>query len=99
MTCPNIIQLYNDSMGGVDLLDSLNALYHTKIRSEKWYQCIVLHMIDMTVVESWLLYRRDCKDVGLTQNAKLSLLDFKIDIAHCLCKENKGGLKHKGRPS
>lgn len=99
VTRPNIIQLYNESMGGVDLMDSLIALYRTKIRSKKWYHRIVFHMLDLTTVESWLLYRRDCKDVGLTQNAQLSLLDFKIDIAHCLCKENKGGLKRKGRPS
>lgn len=99
VTRPNIIQLYNESTGGVDLMDSLIALYRTKIHSKKWYHRIVFHMLDLTTVESWLLYRRDCKDVGLTQNAQLSLLDFKIDIIHCLCKENKGGLKCKGRPS
>ena len=48
---PNIVSMYNKSMGGVDLLDSL-ALYPIKIRSKKWYHCIVFHMLDLILVES-----------------------------------------------
>lgn len=35
--CPSVINLYNKSMGEVDLLDSLLALYRITIRSKKWY--------------------------------------------------------------
>uniref|UniRef100_A0A3P9JWZ2 PiggyBac transposable element-derived protein domain-containing protein n=1 Tax=Oryzias latipes TaxID=8090 RepID=A0A3P9JWZ2_ORYLA len=35
--CPAVVREYNKNMGGVDLLDSLIALYRTKIRSKKWY--------------------------------------------------------------
>lgn len=48
-------------MGGVDHLDSLIALYRTKIRSRKWYHRIVFHMLNLTAVEAWLLYRRVLK--------------------------------------
>ena len=49
--CPNIVQQYNASMGGVDLLDSLIALYRIRIRSKKWYHRLVFHFIDMAVVQ------------------------------------------------
>ncbi|RXM98290.1 hypothetical protein EOD39_13311 [Acipenser ruthenus] len=51
--------MYDKSMGGTDLMDSLIALYHTKIRSKKWYLRIFFHFMDMLCVNSQLLYRRD----------------------------------------
>ncbi|XP_051285283.1 piggyBac transposable element-derived protein 2-like [Dicentrarchus labrax] len=95
---PNVVAVYNKSMGGVDLLDSLIALYRTKIRSKKWYHRIVFHMLDMTLVEAWLLHRRDCQS-QMPEIAHLPLLDFKIQVASCLCMENKVSNKRKGRPS
>lgn len=35
---PSNVNTYNKGMGGVDLLDSLIALYRTKIRSKKWFK-------------------------------------------------------------
>ncbi|MGH0144424.1 UNVERIFIED_CONTAM: hypothetical protein FKN15_011063 [Acipenser sinensis] len=96
---PNIVKLYNQNMGGVDLLDSLIALYQTKIRSKKWYHHIVFHMMDFTLVQAWLLYRGDCRDCGIQKKEQLSLLEFKTEVASCLCKQNKINLKRKGRPS
>uniref|UniRef100_A0A671TTC3 PiggyBac transposable element-derived protein domain-containing protein n=1 Tax=Sparus aurata TaxID=8175 RepID=A0A671TTC3_SPAAU len=95
---PNVVAVYNKSMGGVDLLDSLIALYRTKIRSKKWYQRIVFHMLDLTLVQAWLLYRGDCQS-QMPENVQLPLLDFKIQVAKCLCMENKVSNKRKGRPS
>jgi len=43
----------------------------------------------MTVVTCWLLYRRDCEDMGLPQKRQLSLLKFKYKIAEALCREEK----------
>ncbi|XP_046814165.1 piggyBac transposable element-derived protein 3-like [Vespa crabro] len=34
---PNIVKTYNQHMGGINLVDSLIALYRIKIRSKKWY--------------------------------------------------------------
>uniref|UniRef100_A0A8B9GTM1 PiggyBac transposable element-derived protein domain-containing protein n=1 Tax=Astyanax mexicanus TaxID=7994 RepID=A0A8B9GTM1_ASTMX len=97
--CPSIVTTYNKGMGGVDLLDSLIALYRTKIRSRKWYHRLVFHMLDLTVVEAWLLYRRDCRDCGILLKDVLSLAEFKAEVASCLCMEGKATLKRKGRLS
>lgn len=98
VTCPSVVQAYNKSMGGVDLLDSLIALYRTKVRSRKWYHKIVFHLMDFTLVNAWLLYHRDCKDCGVPKKDVYSLLKFKAEVASCLCNERKV-LKKRGRPS
>ncbi|CAK9814101.1 PiggyBac transposable element-derived protein 3 [Anthophora plagiata] len=53
---PNVVKMYNQHMGGVDVVDSLIALYRIKIRSRKWYHRIMFHLLDLTVVNAWLLY-------------------------------------------
>ena len=43
---PAIIQEYNTFMGGVDLLDSLTALYKFNLKSKRWYMYILhLHQL------------------------------------------------------
>nr|XP_033947791.1 piggyBac transposable element-derived protein 2-like [Pseudochaenichthys georgianus] len=95
VTCPSVVHVYNKSMGGVDILDSLIALYRTKIRSRKWYHKIVFHMMDFTLVNEWLLSRKDC---GIPKKEVYSLLKFKAEVASCLCNE-RNVLKKRGRPS
>ncbi|KAJ8369987.1 hypothetical protein SKAU_G00100150 [Synaphobranchus kaupii] len=84
----------------VTLLSTFVAAHPTTEvqRSKKWYHRIVFHMLDLTLVESWLLYRRDCQS-QIPKNDQLPLLDFKIQVASCLCMENKVSNKRKGRPS
>lgn len=83
--CPNAVITYNQFMGGVDLVDSLVALYRTTIRSKKWYHKIYFHLMDLCVVNSWLLYRRDCASCGVPKKEQFSLLQFKTDLASTLC--------------
>ncbi|CAM4627640.1 unnamed protein product [Leuciscus chuanchicus] len=85
-------------MGGVDLLDSLIAQYRTKIRSRKWYLRLFFHMMDVAMVEAWLLYRRDSTSCGVEQKEQLRLMDFKSEVASCLCKKDTLCSK-RGRPS
>ena len=76
-------------MEGVDLLDSLIGLYQIKLRSKKYYHCLFFHFVDVTVVTCWLLYRRDCKSLGLPANNQLALMDFKNSILLALSKESQ----------
>ena len=94
--CPSIVMLYNASMGGVDLLDSLIALYRTTIRSKKWYHRIIFHLFDMVVVQSWLTYRVRSQ---LPQKDTMPLLQFKERIATCLTMQGKSMKPKLGRPS
>lgn len=95
---PRIVKTYNQFMGGVDLLDSLIAYYRIRVRSKKYYLRFFFHFVDLVVVTSWLLYRRDCDAYGLDKKLVPDLLEFKADVAESLCKEGKD-LKKRGRPS
>jgi len=86
--CPNTIKTYNKHMGGVDLLDSLMGLYRIHVRSKKYYLRIFFHVVDIAVVNSWLLYRRSIEQRN-GQQAILPLAEFKAEIAESLCKQSK----------
>ena len=72
---PNAVKQYNKFMGGVDLLDAYLAYYRTHLRSKKYYLRLFFHLLDLAVVNSWLLYRRDCDSLQYRiKNKKISLL-------------------------
>ncbi|CAH1996092.1 unnamed protein product [Acanthoscelides obtectus] len=93
MECPGSVFVYNNYMGGVDLLDAMLGLYRIRIRSKKWYLRIFFHMLDMCCVNAWLLWRRSNKEFDLP------LKDFKLAIADSLCNLNREHKRRVGRPS
>jgi len=58
---PEVIQLYNKSMGGVDKIDQLISLYRTFIRSNKWTLRMICHVFDVAVANCWLQYKKDAE--------------------------------------
>ncbi|CAK1585522.1 unnamed protein product [Parnassius mnemosyne] len=57
---PHLIQQCNKNMGGVDLSDwNYISSMPTSIRGKKWYMPLILHCIDMSVHNAWLLYRHN----------------------------------------
>lgn len=99
ISCPSIVNLYNQFMGGVDLLDSLIALYRCPIRSKKPYLRLLFHFFDMAIVQSWLMYMRDADGLGTQKKERLPLLAFKCDIADILMNQGKAATVKRGRPS
>eukprot|EP00066_Takifugu_rubripes_P019441 XP_011608707.1 PREDICTED: piggyBac transposable element-derived protein 3-like [Takifugu rubripes] len=98
--CPSIISLYNKFMGGVDALDALIAYHRIHIRSKKYYHRLFFHFVDMAIVNSWLLYRRDCESLGVPRRKRKDLLAFRASVAQALCMEGKDPMRQKrGRPS
>nr|CAH7739621.1 unnamed protein product [Callosobruchus chinensis] len=55
---PKSVVIYNKYMGGVDLLDSMLRYHRIKLISKKWYMQIFFHLIDLMVVNAWILWRR-----------------------------------------
>ena len=99
VSCPDIVKQYNKSMGGVDLADQLISLYRCPIRSMKYYMRLVFHMIDMVVVNAWLLYRRDAASLNMLKKDILSLAEFKLLLSFDLMMAGKVCGTKRGRPS
>lgn len=95
--CPNIVKEYNSCMGGVDLLDSFIGRNKIKIRSKKWYMRMFYHLLDVTITNSWILYKRVNVQRG-TDTKLLTLADFRVKLGETLCKFGSVA-RHVGRPS
>lgn len=82
---PNIVGEYNRHMGGVDLIDSIMGRYKIQLHSKRWQVRLFYHLLDLSMANSWLLYRRIHRAQGL-QGKYLNFADYRLEIATTLCK-------------
>ncbi|CAG4957184.1 unnamed protein product [Parnassius apollo] len=82
---PNIVGEYNRHMGGVDLIDSIMGCYKIRLRSKRWQVRMFHHLLDLSMANAWLLYKRIHKAKGL-QEKHLNSADFRLQVATTLCK-------------
>lgn len=75
-------------MGGVDLLDSLMGRYKISMKSRKWCMRIFYHLVDLTMVNAWLTYRRVLKQKNKMDSDVLNQMNFRVEVAQCLSKIN-----------
>lgn len=96
---PEIISLYNKSMGGVDKIDELISTYRTFINSKKWTLRLITHAFDMVVANCWLQYLEDANLLNVQKNKTLDLLHFRLQLATLFIYYGKSATpKKKGRP-
>lgn len=89
--CPNIILEYNKHMGGVDLMDGLIGRYHIRVKTGKWTMRIFYHLLDVAIVNAYVLYHR------VHRNDKVELPTFRSMIAESLCSRTVAR-RSLGRP-
>uniref|UniRef100_A0A0L8G1G3 PiggyBac transposable element-derived protein domain-containing protein n=1 Tax=Octopus bimaculoides TaxID=37653 RepID=A0A0L8G1G3_OCTBM len=53
---PHVFKNYNTYMGGVDKHDWWISKYATTIRAKKWYWPIFIRIVDMAVVDAYIIY-------------------------------------------
>lgn len=84
--CPNIIKEYNR-----------HGRYHIRVKTKKWTLRLFYHLIDMSIVNSYLFQRIhgiNCKDI---YHKKLP--NFRIEVADVLCRYEETNAKRAvGRP-
>ena len=95
--CPNAVKTYNTNMGGVDKMDSLLGFYRIFFRSRKWYLRIFFHMLDLSLINAWLLYIRDF-EASESPGKHLSLYEFKASVSYALRNQDRP-LARVGRPA
>lgn len=77
--CPNIILEYNKHMGGVDLMDGLIGRYHIRVKTWKWTIRIFYHILDVAMVNAYVLYHR------VHAKERIELPVFRSMVAESLC--------------
>ncbi|CAF1417752.1 unnamed protein product [Rotaria sordida] len=85
---PQIIQIYNKNRGGVDKMNMLCSLHPIPFKSKKWYMPIAWRLIDMMVINSWIIwkYMSNTDD----QNSRSTrLFYFKMAIANTMLRESR----------
>ena len=89
-----VIEEYNQSLGGVDLLDMMCSLYKYLLKSKRWYLYIFYHTSTIALVSGWFLHERDCQELGCSRI--MPLKKFQAFVATSLSKARK---PLGGRPS
>ena len=54
---PDLIHDYNMNKGGVDLVDQFTQAYPSIRKTIKWYKKLFLHMLDITLYNSLVIWR------------------------------------------
>ena len=71
LSCPTCIADYNQHMGGVDLRDQQLSYYSlTQRRTLKWWKKVFWHLIDITVVNSWIIFRSNNPESSIDTQLK-----------------------------
>lgn len=81
---PKVVTDYNRYMGGVDVLDQSMEYYRTFLKTRKWTLKVIIHFLDLAVVNCWRLYRCDSLSQGVPANKIMDLLEFRYQIAESL---------------
>ena len=71
--CPEPIITYNKGMGGVDRGDQLRGYYSYKVKSRKFYKYIYYFLFDVTITNSFILYKNFLPSCTLTTIKKFQL--------------------------
>ncbi|XP_042904032.1 piggyBac transposable element-derived protein 3 [Parasteatoda tepidariorum] len=82
--CPTVVINYNRCMGGVDICDQQMECYRTWFKTKKWTWKVILHFLDLAVVNSWFQYRRDVTANKTPKKNQKDLLKFKLEVAEAL---------------
>lgn len=73
-------------------------LYRIDFRVKRYYLRIVYHLLDMSLVNAWLLYRKHWTQLQKA-GKPMTLLTFKSSVAHALLRSGPNKTKKRGRPS
>lgn len=72
---PNIVNSYNKGMSGIDRSDQMLSYYSSLRKTIRWYKKIALHIVEVLVMNSHILYNENHADAD-----KMTLLKFRESV-------------------
>lgn len=85
---PEMVKDYNKNMGGVDLSDQMVAFARTPFKSRRWYTSIFAHLLDICMVNAWLVFKREHLLVT-GETLQMGIREFRIEVSDCLRAHNR----------
>lgn len=92
---PNLVNQYNQRMGGVDLFDNAMNNYRIRIRGKKWYWPLITNALDAAMVNAWKLHCFCCK---YEKKRMMSQFEFRVEVCETLMVKSSN-YYHPGRLS
>ena len=74
---PEIIKIYSHLMKGVDIANQLISYYELRHRTYKWWKRILYHLFDISIVNSFIIYKKSTKD-------NINQKRFRIEILNAI---------------
>ena len=81
---PMAIDQYNQYMAGVDIFDQKAVYYGIQLRSHRWYVKIFFHLLEISMINSYIIYQNVCKEANVKF---MSHLEFRMDIIRDLLQD------------
>ena len=75
---------YNEFMGGVDVFDQMIAAYRILRKTKKWWKTLFFDLLDVAVVNAYLLYREHALAAGTARKDLLTQLEFRETLVRDL---------------
>ena len=73
--CPDVIKMYNQGMGGIDLVDQRTVTYHVDRKSSiTFYLRIFFYLMEVVCVNAFIVY-------NMMHQNELTLLDYKTIVS------------------
>jgi len=82
--CPAVVQNYNANMGGVDVVDQMIEYYRMYHKTRKWTLKVLIHFLELAVVNAWREYQAECKAANVPKKKILDLLNFRLSVGQTL---------------
>lgn len=83
VSCPPMIRDYNRHMGGVDMADGLIGRYRIRVKTNKYTNRLMFHMVDLTLVNAYVLFKRLHKTDAKSEVYQLP--NFRAAVAKVMC--------------
>ena len=87
---------YTTYMCGMDVVDQLRASYSCQVRSHKWWHHIFYFLLDMTIVNMYIMYLSILRTERV-RKVPITHLQFCTKLCHALL-QNWSGRKSTNRP-
>ena len=85
-----VLQEYTRFMHGVDVVDQLHASYSCQVRSHKWWHHIFFFLLDVTVVNMYIIYLASFTNVNcrrVQEVTPMTHLQFKQGMCEALLED------------